>query len=249
MNENKVLATINGKDITQQDVYAFLNQLSPEVAGQFFSPEGMKKIVNELINQEIIYLSALDNKLDEEEEFKAQLKVTQENLLKQYAISKLLSGISVSDEEVENYYNNQKENFITPEKVRASHILVDDINTANDILDEINNGLDFAEAAKMYSTCPSKERGGDLGEFVRGTMVQEFEEAAFNMEVGEISKPVETQFGYHIIKVTEKKESGIVPFEEVKDQVEKHLLAIKQQEIYLDKINEIKDNYEIKMYF
>jgi len=89
-------------------------------------------------------------------------------------------------------------------KVRASHILVKDEETAKKLKAEIEGGLDFAEVAKKNSMCPSKENGGDLGSFGKGQMVKEFEDVAFSLDVGAVSSPVKTQFGYHLIVVTEK---------------------------------------------
>lgn len=91
-------------------------------------------------------------------------------------------------------------------KVRASHILVKTEAEAKDLLDKINNGADFAELAQEYSMCPSKRDGGDLRFFGKGMMVKPFEDAAFSLEVGQVSEPVETQFGWHLIKLTDKKE-------------------------------------------
>ncbi|MBN1169734.1 peptidylprolyl isomerase [Candidatus Micrarchaeota archaeon] len=88
--------------------------------------------------------------------------------------------------------------------VRASHILVDNEKTARKLKQEIENGADFVMMAKRHSLCPSKENGGDLGEFGKGAMVKEFEDAAFSLNVGKISDPVKTQFGYHLILVTSK---------------------------------------------
>ncbi len=90
-------------------------------------------------------------------------------------------------------------------EVRASHILVETETEARNLLDQINAGKDFAELAKANSNCPSGTRGGDLGSFSRGRMVKEFEDVAFGMEIGQVSEPVKTQFGFHLIKVTEKK--------------------------------------------
>ncbi|MFH1393863.1 MAG: peptidylprolyl isomerase [Candidatus Micrarchaeota archaeon] len=90
-------------------------------------------------------------------------------------------------------------------KIRASHILVSTREAANKISHELKSGKDFGEIAKKNSLCPSREAGGDLGFFGKGQMVKEFEDAAFALKVGEISGPVQTEFGYHIIKVTEKK--------------------------------------------
>ena len=249
MNENGVLAVVNGKEITQQDVYMFLNELGPEVATQFQSPEGIKKIVEELVNQELLYLEAVEKKFDNDEIFKKELERIEANILKQYAINKLLSDIKVSEEEITNYYNEHKEHFNTPEAVRASHILVNDEKRANEIVNEIKGGLSFEEAAKKYSTCPSKEMGGDLGEFTKGKMIPEFENAAFELEVGVVSEPVKSQFGYHIIKVEYHNEEGVSTLEEAKDKVTQQVLGLKQQEKYLSKTEELKNKYDVKINF
>ncbi len=89
--------------------------------------------------------------------------------------------------------------------VRASHILVSSLEEANHVVNELKAGKDFAELARKYSSCPSKKDGGDLGFFSKGQMVKEFEDAAFSLKPGEVSAPVKTQFGYHLIKVTGKK--------------------------------------------
>lgn len=247
MSENKILATVNNKEITQQDVYAFLNELGPQVAMQFQTPEGIVKVVEELVNQELIYLDAIENGLDKDEIFKLELERIKANVLKQYAINKLLSDISATEEEVTKYYNDNKEQFHTAEAVGASHILVKEEEKANQILKEIKNGLSFEDAASKYSTCPSKENGGNLGEFTRGKMVPEFEAAAFNMEEGKISDPVKTQFGYHLIRVDHKKEAGISTFDEVKDQITKQIIGVKQQEKYLNKTDELKNKHDVKI--
>jgi len=90
-------------------------------------------------------------------------------------------------------------------EVRASHILVKTQNEAQELLNQIKSGKDFVELAKMHSECPSGKRGGDLGFFARGQMVKEFENVAFNMNSGQVSDPVKTQFGFHLIKVTDKR--------------------------------------------
>ena len=91
-----------------------------------------------------------------------------------------------------------------PEKLRASHILVETKEEANKLYDEIKGGKDFADVAAMVSLCPSGAAGGDLGYFERGMMVKPFEDAAFSLNIGELSRPVETQFGWHLILVTDK---------------------------------------------
>ncbi len=244
MSETKVVAIVEGKEITEADVLNFLNEIGPEVAMQFQSPEGIKKIVEEMVNQELLLLDAKANKFNEEEEFRTVMARTEDNLLKSYAFQKAIGTETVSDEEVENYFNTFKSSF-AQDSADASHILVDSEEKANEILAEINEGLDFAEAAQKYSSCPSKEAGGRLGNFSRGMMVPEFEEAAFNMEVGAISEPVKTQFGYHIINITAKNEEGESSFDEVKEDLSRHLLGVKQQDLYIKETNKLKEKYNV----
>ena len=245
MSESKVLAVVNGKEITEDTVMKFLNDLGPQMAMQFQSPEGMKRVVDELVNQEVIYLDAIERGIDKEEEYLNELNRLKEGLLKQYAVNNLLMGISVTAEEVEKYYNENKEIFKKPESIEASHILVEGKDMADDIVKKINEGLSFEDAALEYSTCPSKEQGGNLGEFTRGQMVAEFDEAAFSMEVGPISEPIQTQFGYHIIKVTKKNEESVSEFAEIEAKLTQQLLGMKQQEFYVKQTDELKEKYDV----
>lgn len=245
MTENKVLAVVEGKEITQEVVMKFLNDLGPQMAMQFQSPDGMKRVVDELVNQELIYLDAIENEMEKSEEFIKELERFKEGLLKQYAVNKLIMDVNITDEEAKEYFESNKEMFKKPETIVASHILIDSEEKAKDILKEIEEGLSFEDAAKKHSTCPSKEQGGNLGEFGKGQMVPEFETAAFAMEIDTISEPVKTEFGYHIIKVTAKNEESQSSFDEVKDQLKQQMLGMKQQELYLEKTNKLKEKYKV----
>lgn len=247
MEQNKIVAKVNDKEITQQDVMKFLNDLGPQVAMQFQSPEGIKKVVEELVNQELLFLDAKEENLEEEEEFKAIVEENKNILLKNYALNKLIQNEDANEEELKKYYEEHKSYFKKPKSAKASHILVNTEEEAKDILEKINNGMAFEEAAKEYSNCPSKQRGGDLGEFSEGQMVPEFEEVVFTMEEGSISEPVKTQHGYHIIKLENRSEAKEKTFEEVKDEVYKQVIRLKQQEKYLQKINELKGKNEVEI--
>ncbi|WFA09377.1 peptidylprolyl isomerase [Tissierella sp. Yu-01] len=248
MSENNLVAKVNGKEISKDDVLKFLNDIGPQMAMQFQSPEGIKRVIDELVNQELLYLDAIELNLEEDKEFKDVLEKTKANLLKDYAVNKIIAGITTKEEELKDYYEKNKDSYNKPESVKASHILVDNEDKANEVISELNEGLSFEDAAKNYSTCPSKEAGGALGEFTKGQMVKEFEDVAFNMEVGTVSKPVKTQFGYHIIKLTDKNKASISNFEEVKDQVNNQVLRIKQQKEYLSKIDTLKGKYEVEVF-
>ena len=247
MDNKKVLATVGGREVTEQDFSMLLNSLNPQQAMQFQSEEGRKQLIQELISQELFYLDAIKNELDKDEVYMQEAKRMQDNILKQFAIHNLLKNATVTEGDLLNYYNEHKDMFKEPASVKASHILIDDEAKAEEIVKEINDGLSFEEAASKYSNCPSNAQGGDLGFFTKGRMVPEFEAAAFDMNVGEVSAPVKTQFGYHIIKVVDKKEEAIQPFDEVKDQLSHQLMGMKQQEAYLNKVDELKKEYEVKI--
>jgi peptidyl-prolyl cis-trans isomerase C len=165
---------------------------------------------------------------------------------------------TVSAEDVKKFYDENPQHFEQPEQVKASHILVKVDPAATPeakaeakkkiegILKQVKEGGDFAALAKEHSDCPSAAQGGDLGAFGRGQMVKEFEETAFSMKPGEVSGIVETQFGYHIIKVTEKKEAGKVSFDEVKDQIEAYLKQQKSGEFWQAYSKKMRDEAKIE---
>ena len=128
-------------------------------------------------------------------------------------------------------------------------ILVDDLDKANEVYKEIENGLDFKEAAKKYSKDPSAASGGSLGTFPKGVMVKEFQDGLDSLKIGEISKPVKSQFGYHLIYLEDVKNEEAKAFDEVKDQVYQTYLMVKRQEKYLEKLNEISKDAEVKKYY
>lgn len=159
----------------------------------------------------------------------------------------IVNSVEVSDAEIEKYYNENKDRFTVEEQVEASHILVEDEETAKEILNKLNNGSDFAELAKEYSLDGSATRGGNLGFFPRGRMVKPFEEAAFALQVGEISEPVKTDFGYHIIKVTDRQEAKTLSLEESKEDIRSTLLYQKQMETLRTYLMELRENAEVEI--
>lgn len=248
MEQNKVVAKVDGLEIDQQDIFRFLNGIDPQVASQFNTPEGVQKVVDELINQELMYLDAKENNLDKDEEYQSMLEENKKALLKSYALNTLIEDVSPTEEDIKNYYDEHKDQMKKAETRVASHILVGSEDKAKEVLEEMEDGLKFEEAAKKYSTCPSKEQGGNLGEFGRGKMIPEFEEKAFSMDEGEISEPVKTQHGYHIIRVEEVSPEGTKSLEESKEEIKQMLTRLQQQDKYLEKVEELKEKYEVEKF-
>lgn len=243
----KVLAKVNGNVITEADKNNLLRSLGQQRAAQFQGPQGDALLVKELVNQELFYFDAIDSNLEESEAFKNELEKAKANILKQLNIHNTLKDIKVSDDELKEFFDTNKGKYSKAESVGAKHILVKDEEKIKEIAEELKGDLTFEEAAKKYSTCPSKDRGGDLGTFEKGKMVPAFESVAFNLEIGEVSEPVKTQFGYHLIKTTEKVEASESSFEEVKDQITQELTIKKQNDAYLSKVESLKENYDVEI--
>jgi peptidyl-prolyl cis-trans isomerase C len=185
-----------------------------------------------------------------------------ENLQKDLKLRKLLEdkyGIEVTEKDAKDYYQKNEARFEQPEQVKARHILIKTEKGADqaaldkakkraeDIAKEAKkSGTDFAKLAEEKSEGPSASRGGDLGFFTRRRMVPEFSEAAFNMKTGEISDPVKTQFGYHVIKVEEKKEAGKVPYDEAKEKIMMQLERQKFRKAMKQFLAELKKDVKIE---
>ncbi|KAB3531149.1 peptidylprolyl isomerase [Alkaliphilus serpentinus] len=248
MKKENVLAVVGEKVITQNDVDTILNNIDPQQAMKYYSEDGKKRLIEELVNQELLYLDALDHNLQNDELYIAEVERLKTSLLKQYAINKAIANADVDESELKAYYDNNPAQFKAPESLRGRHILVEGEESALKVIDEIKGGLSFEEAANKYSKCPSNANGGDLGYFTKGRMVPEFEAAAFDLKLNELSQPVKTQFGYHIIEITDKKSEATRSFDDVKDQLSQQLLAQKQQQLFLDKVEALKEKYPVELH-
>jgi len=244
MSENKILATIDGAYITEAELEAFIANLPREQQMYAQNPQFRQQCLDEIINIHLFAKMGKEEKLDETQQFKSFMESAKKDILAQLAMRQVLDAAEVSKEECEAYYEANKTNYKSPEKVNAKHILVKDEEECKAIMQLITSGeKEFEAMAREHSTCGSAAKGGSLGEFGRGQMVKEFEDAAFNAEIGEIVGPVKTQFGYHIIKVEDKTPERIAGFEQVESRIKRVLVTKKQNEIYAAKAAELREKY------
>lgn len=243
---NRILAKVGAFTIMESEVNEMVATLRSR--GQNYDhPQGRAAILEQLIANKLLLTEAQKNLYEHNAAFKAQLEKVKEDMLINFAASKVLDEVKpATDEEIKKYYDENIEKFQKGESVNASHILVDSEDKAKELLAKINAGeISFEDAARENSSCPSKENGGNLGEFTRGQMVPEFDTAVFSMEVGAVSEPVKTQFGYHLIKLISKNEASTYDFDEIKGQLSEMVNQEKKQAAFESKINQLKILYPV----
>lgn len=242
--EQKVLAVVGGEEITEAELNAFLQNAPREQQAYASNPQYRQQFLEQLISMYAFAKMGEDEKLDETEDYKKIIANARRDILAQLAMAETMKGITVSDEEAKEYYEANRQQFVKGDTINAKHILVKSEEECNNVLESIVNGeTQFEDAAKEHSTCPSGAKGGDLGEFGKGQMVKEFEDAAFAAEPGHVVGPVKTQFGYHLIKVEKKNEAAQASYEESASSIKSSLIQQKQNEAYMKKVQELKDKY------
>jgi len=245
MDQATVLARVNGQPITSLEVDEAIAAMGRK-GESYQSPEGRRMVLEQLVAKKLFLVDAAKNLLEFDPAFKAEMKKVKEDMLANFAIGKAIDSVRVTDAEAKKFYEENKDDLVAGETVSASHILVDSEDKANEILSDIKAGkIGFEDAARQYSSCPSKEQGGNLGEFTRGQMVPEFDAACFEMEVGELRGPIKTQFGYHLIRLDGKHEAAAMAYEDIAEQIKQKLLQDKQQKAYQSKINQMKILYPV----
>jgi peptidyl-prolyl cis-trans isomerase C len=224
-----VLATVNGKEISAEDLKIATDDLGPSLPPQLEGKAREAYLLDYLIDGQLIVQKALADKLDQDADFPKKLAYFKEKLLMESVLGKL-SKEALSEESMKKTYDEAAKAQKPETEVHARHILVATEADAEAALKRLKAGEDFAKVAKEVSKDPGSE-GGDLGWFTKERMVPEFAEAAFKLEPGQLSAPVKSQFGWHVIKVEGKREKTFPPFEEVKDQVARYVVQKAQSDL------------------
>lgn len=260
-SKTETAASVNGEKITKDELNTKLTEmygadtLDSLITNKVIEMEADKQKVKVTGNEIDEELTKLQDSYGGEEAFAAALEQNKVSIdriredIQTYLLAEKMikPSIKVTEEEMKTYFEENKESFDQKEQVKASHILVEDEATAKKVKKELESGKDFAELAKEYSTDASNAaKGGDLGYFGKGEMAKEFEEAAFGMNVGEVSAPVKIDFGYHIIKVADKKAAKTAVFEEHKEEIKESLFDQKIQTEYPNWLEKKKADYKIK---
>jgi peptidyl-prolyl cis-trans isomerase C len=233
--DDKVLAKVNGSEIRQSDVALAEEELGPSLA-QMDPATKDQNVLAFLIDMKVVAKAAEDKKIEDTDDFKKRMAFTKNRLL----MDSLLASegkAATTDEAMKKVYDDAAKQISGEQEVHARHILVDTEAKAKEIKAELDKGADFAELAKKESKDPGASDGGDLGFFTKDQMVPEFSAVAFSLEPGKISDPVKSQFGWHIIKVEEKRNRKPPEFDQVKSQIETYVTR-KAQADYVAKLRD-----------
>lgn len=239
-----ILATFSGQTITLGE----FNQLWEEVPEDYKLQLDKSMVLDQMISEKLLIQEAKNMDLEKDNDVLEQIKKMTEQILVQVLIEKeILDKIKVNDEEVLEYYEKNKDSFTEKEQVHLYNILLETEEEAQDILEKLKAGGDFSEIAKEKSTGPSAIQGGDLGYSTKGTIIPEIEEVVFALELEELSEVIKTDFGFHILKITEKKPETIKALEEVKEDIIQTLLPDKQKDAFENLLEELKSKSEIEI--
>ena len=230
-----VIARVNGVDIKQSDLALAEEDVGADM--QAASPEAKREHLISYLADIIMVTQAADKKnLADDPDFKRRLAFLRSKLLMGYELQQE-AKTALTDEALKQTYDEAVKSMSGQEEVRARHILVEGEDEAKAIIEQLKGGADFAKLAKEKSKDPGAAEGGDLGYFTKDQMVPEFADVAFKMYPGQLSNPVKTQFGWHVIKVEDKRIKQPPEFEKVKDQIEAYL-ARKVQSDFIAKLRQ-----------
>lgn len=238
--DDPVVARIDGVDIVQSDLDFAASEVGPRLGN--YRPSDRKRVLLQyVIENELMAAAAEKDKLNDGDTFKARVKYHARRALRDAYFDKSITG-GVSEADAKKIYDEKMAGAKPTQEVHARHILVVSEDEAKEVAERLKKGEDFAALAKEKSKDTNAE-GGDLGFFTRGQMLKPFEEAAFSLDVGEISEPVQTQFGWHIIKVEEKRDQETPSFDDVKPAIISQLVQRKAQTV----VTALRDSAKIEI--
>jgi peptidyl-prolyl cis-trans isomerase C len=226
--DDAVVARVNGHEIKQSDLDFAATEIGPRLAT--IRPDDRRRILLQfVIENELMAGAGEKEKLDQTDTFPARVKYHTRRALRDAFYDSGIAG-AVTDADAKQIYDEKISKMKPEQEVHARHILVETKEEAEEVIKRLKNGEDFAKVADEKSK-DTNAKGGDLGFFTRGQMLKPFEDAAFALEPGQISEPVQTQFGWHVIKVEEKRDQPLPSYDEVKEAIMAQLIQQKAQQV------------------
>ncbi|MFA5085337.1 MAG: peptidyl-prolyl cis-trans isomerase [Candidatus Omnitrophota bacterium] len=245
-SRDKPLATIADKSITVKDFKDKLSRLPKHY--QAVAEKNKKNLLDDMIVESLFLEDAVRKGLDKDKEIKDILAEAKKKIIiAKFVKTEVDDKVKIPEDEMKTFYEEHKDEFKTPEMWRASHILVASEGEARDVSNELAQGKSFEDIARARSIDATSSRGGDVGYFRRGQVVPEFENACLGLDVGGQSAIVHTQFGYHVIKLTDKKTEALEPYESAKPKIENVLKLKKRNELFDKLVVSLKEKYRVRV--
>jgi len=239
-----ILASFAGQTITLGE----FNQLWEQVPEDYKLQLDKSTVLDQMISEKLLIQEAKNVGLEEDKDVLEQIKKMTEQILVQALIEReILNKVKVNDEEVLEYYEQNKDSFTEKEQVHLYNILLETEEEAQNVLEQLKAGEDFSKIAIEKSTGPSAAQGGDMGFISKGSAIPEIDEAVFALESGELTNIIKSDYGFHILKVTEKKPESTKTLEEAKDEIMQTLLPEKQKDAFDNLLKELKSKVEIEI--
>lgn len=239
-----IIASFGDFTVTLEDLNLMWEKVPPEYKSQITK----NNLLDQMISEKLLLQDAISKNLKNDEKIALQIEDMTNQILIQALIEKeVLNATDVSDEEAEEYYNNNPAEFTEKEQVHLFNIMVETEEEADIILEELKSGKEFSEVANEKSTGPSAANGGDLGYIAKGSIIPEIGDIIFNLEIDAISEVIKTEYGFHVLKITDKKPEELKTFDTVKESIVQNLLPEKQKAAFDNLVEELKGKVSIEL--
>lgn len=243
---DQIVASIGNVRLTVGDFVERIANLPAKYRD--FVMKRKSEFLDEIVNDTLLYQEAVRKGLDKDKEVQKVMEEARKKIL----IARLLKdevdkGIEVSEADIQQYYTDHEDKYMTPEVMRVSHILVPTREEAERLSAELAKGAAFEDLARARSMDPTAQRGGDIGYFPKGQLMPEFEAACQALEVGQVSGVVKTQLGYHLIKLTDRREPQLRPLDQVRENIRAELRTVKRQQIFNELVERLRQKTPVKV--
>lgn len=246
--DNQILAKIGDKNVTEADLKEMSNAVPDKFKYYYQTPEGRRQTLEYIVNVYALAAEAEKQGVDKRPDVQKLLSFTRNDLLARFYLEGLTKDLPVpSEAEAKAFYEQNKAEFVTPESIHLSHILVESEKEAKDVLAKLKKGEKFGDLASQVSICPSKDVKGDLDWMPRGSLAPEIEEIAFTMKNDQITGPVKTKFGYHVILMHDKRPARENSYDQVKELIVEQIKFQKQQEQYERIAEALRKKYNVQI--
>ncbi|MGD9819314.1 MAG: peptidylprolyl isomerase [Desulfomonilaceae bacterium] len=247
-NDNQVLAKIGDKVVTESDLKDMSNAVPDKFKHYYQTPEGRRQTLEYIVNVYALAAEAEKQGTDKRPDVQKLLNFTRNDLLARFYLESLTKNIpSPTDADAQAFYEQNKSEFVTPESIHLSHVLVETERDAKDVLARLKKGEKFGDIASQVSICPSKDVKGDLDWMPRGNLAPEIEEVAFTMKNDQITGPVKTKFGYHVLLMHDKRPARENSFDQVKELIIEQIKFLRQQEQYEKIAENLRKKYNVQI--